>query len=165
MIARDVPTLLHYEIHCNFNNLGQLRQLVRVMLIQADVKVVLPANRDRIAPVLDAARSFVVMESRSDGTLPRQEVLIADANPVAKARRIVELGGSVLICGAISWPLEAMLTSSGMRVVPNTCGPLDEVVAAFFAGELTERAFLMPGCPGRQHRHRRRRGRRRRHGW
>jgi hypothetical protein len=54
--------------------------------------------------------------------------------------------------------MEAMLTSAGMKVIPNTCGSLDEVTAAFFAGNLTERAFLMPGCPSRQHRHHRRYG-------
>jgi predicted Fe-Mo cluster-binding NifX family protein len=129
------------------------------------MKVVLAIDRDRISPVLDAARCFLLVIASSDGALSRNEVLIDDADPVTKAKRIAELGGKVLICGAISWPLEAMLTSAGMRVIPNTCGPLDEVIAAFFTGELTEQSFLMPGCPGRQHRHRHRHGRRWRKGW
>lgn len=124
------------------------------------MKVVLAIDGDRISPVLDAARRFLVVTPRLDGALIRQEVLVSDADPVTKAKRIVELGARVLICGAVSWPLEAMLTSAGMRVIPNTCGPLNEVTAAFFTGALTERAFLMPGCPGRQHRHRHRHGRR-----
>jgi predicted Fe-Mo cluster-binding NifX family protein len=135
------------------------------MLLLIRVKVVLPTDEDRIAPVLDAARWFLVVTASLDGALIRKEVLIADADLVTKAKCIVELGGRVLVCGAISWPLEAMLTSAGMRVIPNTCGPLDEVIAAFFAGKLTERAFLMPGCPGRQHRQRHRHGRRWRKGW
>ena len=129
------------------------------------VMIVLPIDRDRIAPVLDAASCFLLVFASSDGALSRKEVLIDDADPVTKAKRIAELGGKVLICGAISWPLEAMLTSAGMRVIPNTCGPLDEVIAAFFAGKLTEQAFLMPGCPGRQHRHRHRHGSRWRNRW
>jgi predicted Fe-Mo cluster-binding NifX family protein len=129
------------------------------------MKVVLPIDGDRISPVLDVARSFALVTAGSDGTVNRQEVLIADADPIAKVRRIAELGARVLICGALSWPLEAMFTSAGMRVIPNTCGPLDEVAAAFFAGDLTERAFLLPGCPDRQHRHRHRHGRRWRNGW
>jgi predicted Fe-Mo cluster-binding NifX family protein len=128
------------------------------------MKVVLAIDGDRISPVLDAARCFLLVIASSDGALIRKKVLIADADPITKAKRIAELGEGVLICGAISWPLEAMLTSAGMRVIPNTCGPLDEVIAAFFTGELTEQAFLMPGCPGRQHRHRRCHGKRWRQG-
>ena len=124
------------------------------------MKVVLASDRDRISPVLDSARCFLLVIASTDGALIRKEVLIDDADPVTKAKRISELGGGILICGAISWPLEAMLTSAGMRVIPNTCGSLDEVIAAFFTGELTEQAFLMPGCPGRQHRHHHRRGKR-----
>jgi predicted Fe-Mo cluster-binding NifX family protein len=129
------------------------------------MKVLLATDGDRISPVLDAARCFLLVTAKSDGALFQEEALIADADPVTKAKRIVELGARVLICGAVSWSLEAMLTSAGMRLVPNTCGPLDEVIAAFFTGNLNERAFLMPGCPGRQHRHRHRHGRRRRNGW
>ena len=81
------------------------------------MKVVLAIDRDRISPVLDAARCFLLVIASSDGSLIRKEVLIDDADPFTKAKRIAELGGGALICGAISWPLEAMLTSAGMRVI------------------------------------------------
>jgi predicted Fe-Mo cluster-binding NifX family protein len=129
------------------------------------MRVILPMDGDRISPVLDAARRFLVVDRDPDGAVSRKEALVAGADAIRKAKRIVELGGRVLICGAISWPLEAMLASSGMRVIPNTCGPLEDVVTAFFAGALTERAFLMPGCPGRRHRRRQRHGRQWRNGW
>jgi hypothetical protein len=129
------------------------------------MKVVLAIDRDRISPVLDATRCFLLVIAGSDGALSRKEVLIDDADPITKAKSIAELGGGVLVCGAVSWPLEAMLTSAGVRLIPNTCGPLDEVIAAFFAGDLTEKAFLLPGCPGRQHRRRQRHGKRWRKGW
>jgi predicted Fe-Mo cluster-binding NifX family protein len=128
------------------------------------VKVVLPIDGDRISPVLDAARTFVLVTAGPDGALTQKEVLVADADPVTKAKRLAELGASVLICGAISWPLEAVLTSAGMRVIPNTCGPLHAVAVAYFTGALTQQAFLLPGCPGRQHRHHHRHGRRWRNG-
>jgi predicted Fe-Mo cluster-binding NifX family protein len=141
------------------------RRLAPIVHVTPHMKVVLPTDGDRISPLLDAARCFVLVGPSPDGALIRKQALIADADPITKAKRIVGLGGEVLICGAISWPLEAMLSSAGMRVIPNTCGPLEEVIAAFFAGGLTEQAFLMPGCPGRRHRHRHRHGRRWRSGW
>lgn len=128
------------------------------------VKVVLAMDGERISPVLDAARSFAVVSASADGTLTREEAVVAGEDQVAKAKGIAALGAGVLICGTISWPLEALLVAAGMRVVPNTCGPLDEVAAAYFGGALTEDAFLLPGCPGRAHRHRHRQGRRRRGG-
>lgn len=67
-----------------------------------------------------------------------------------RARRIVELGVDVLICGAISRPLEAMLLSAGVEVVAQTCGQAEEDFQAFLLGQLTERAFLLPGCCGRR---------------
>ncbi len=129
------------------------------------MKVVLPTNGDRVSPLLDAAKNFVLVATASDGTRSRKELVIDVTDSIGKAKRIGELGADVLICGAISWPLEVMVTSAGTRVIPNTCGFLDEVVDAYFAGELTEHAFLSPGCPGRQHRRCHRHGRRWRNGW
>jgi predicted Fe-Mo cluster-binding NifX family protein len=114
------------------------------MLTKIRMKVVLPIDGDRISPVLDAARTFLLVTASSDGALTRKAVLIADADPVTKAKRIAKLGGGVLICGAISWPMEAMLISAGIRVVPNTCGPLDEVLAAYFAGIPTRTPMTRP---------------------
>jgi predicted Fe-Mo cluster-binding NifX family protein len=127
------------------------------------MRVVLPVYGDRISPVLDVARRFVLLDVYRDNVVARREARINNADLVARAKRIVELGSHVLICGAISWPLESMLVSAGVRVIPNTCGSVDEVIAAFMAGQLTEQAFLMPGCTGqrRRFRHRRRGGR----GW
>jgi predicted Fe-Mo cluster-binding NifX family protein len=129
------------------------------------MNVLLSTDGDRISPVLDAAKTFLLVSARSDGAESRRQLQIAEADPIAKAKRIIELEAGVLICGAISWPLEAMLASSGMRVIANTCGPLDEVLAAHFSGALTAQAFLMPGCPDRQHRHRHRHGRGWRNRW
>jgi predicted Fe-Mo cluster-binding NifX family protein len=133
--------------------------------VPESMTVLLSTDGDRISPVLDAAKSFLLISAGLDGARSRKPAFIAEADPIAKAKRIVGLGARVLICGAISWPLEALLASAGMRVIPNTCGPLDEVLDAYFSGALTERAFLMPGCPGRQHRHRHRRGAGWRNGW
>jgi predicted Fe-Mo cluster-binding NifX family protein len=59
---------------------------------------------------------------------------------------VAGLGVDVLICGAISAPLRAVLAAEGVRVIPNRCGFVEEVLRAFLSGELTEQAFLMPGC-------------------
>jgi hypothetical protein len=98
------------------------------------MKVVLAIDGDRISPVLDAARCFLLVTARPDGALIHRKEIITDEGPVTKAKSIIELGGTILICGAISWPLEVILTSAGMRVKINFCGPMDEVLEVFLQG-------------------------------
>jgi predicted Fe-Mo cluster-binding NifX family protein len=126
------------------------------------MRVALPIHGERISPVFDVAGHFVLLDVNPGHEVTRREVRIGERDPIAKTKRIVALGSHVLICGAISWPLESILFSSGVRVIPNTCGSVEDVLAAFIAGDLTDQAFLMPGCSGRRrrHRHRHRQGRR-----
>ncbi|MBN2525229.1 MAG: hypothetical protein JXR76_02465 [Deltaproteobacteria bacterium] len=114
----------------------------------------------RIAPLLDVATQFVIVKRNGEGTYQRRVVSISDLELCAKVRRIVSTRADILVCGAVSWTMEAMVTASGMTLLPNTCGQLDDVIYAVFNGTLTERNFLMPGCPGRQYRNRHRRQRR-----
>jgi predicted Fe-Mo cluster-binding NifX family protein len=68
------------------------------------------------------------------------------------------LGIDVLVCGAISWPLEALLAAKGIRVIPLICGEVADVVQGVRDGTLEDRRFAMPGrC--RQRRQLRRRQR------
>ena len=120
------------------------------------MRVALPIHGQRISPVFDVAGRFVLLDMNPGGEVTRREVRIAERDPIAKTKRIVALGSHVLICGAISWPLESLLLSAGVRVIPNTCGSVEDVLAAFIAGELTDQAFLMPGSRGRHRRNRRR---------
>jgi len=114
--------------------------------------------RGRVSPVFDVAKHLIVAEFVEGREARREEVALEEASLAGRVRRLVDLGADVLICGAISRPLEATLAAAGVRVVPQTCGPVEEVLKAFASGRLTEKTFLMPGCCGRR---RRLRGRRR----
>jgi len=124
------------------------------------MRIAIPMHDGRISPVLDVAKRFVVVDMDRGSETGRSEARIDSTEMAARVRRIAGLGAQIVICGAVSWPLEAMLASAGVRLIPNTCGEVEEVVSAFAAGLLTDQAFLMPGCPGRRNRRRRRRGRR-----
>ena len=119
----------------------------------------LPVLQDRISPVFDVARHFLLVDDNREVGQQRQELSIENTQPVVRAKKIVDTGAQVLICGAITWPLEAILMSAGVDVIPNTCGKVDEVLEAFISGTFDEQDFLMPGCCGRR-RHRIRRGKR-----
>jgi predicted Fe-Mo cluster-binding NifX family protein len=68
------------------------------------------------------------------------------ALPANRANRLTELGVELLICGAISRPLAAILLDLGMQLIPLVSGPVEEVLAAFLGDHLDEPRFLLPGC-------------------
>jgi predicted Fe-Mo cluster-binding NifX family protein len=116
------------------------------------MKLLVPTLRGRISPVLDVARNFLLVDTGGNGERKSHELLIENTRITVRARKIVDAGTQVLICGAISWPLESLLVSAGIQVIPNTCGEVEEVIEAFLSGQFTEQAFLMPGCCGKRRR-------------
>ena len=116
-----------------------------------------------ISPVFDVARDILVVDIEDGTEVGRSEAIIEETALATRAKRVVDLGVNVLITGGISQPLEQMLVSGGVSVVPHCCGPVEDVLRAFMSGQLAKKTFLMPGCRGRcrRFRHRRRGGRER----
>lgn len=113
------------------------------------MKAAIPVWQGRVSPVFDVARRLLVVEIVDGVEAGHIEHDLQIESPPARAKRVVELGVHVLICGAISRPLEAILAAEGVHVIAQTCGDVHEVVEAFAAGRLNAPVFLMPGCPGR----------------
>jgi len=118
------------------------------------MRVAIPIADGRISPVFDVARRLLLVDIESEREVRRTEEVLEEPELAARARRVAELGADVLICGAISRPLEAMLLSAGVEVIPQTCGPMEDVLRAFLSGQLTEQAFVIPGCCGHRRRFR-----------
>ena len=118
------------------------------------MRVAIPAHSGRISPVFDAAGHLLVIDIHNGEERGRNELVMQEPESLRRARWVAGLGVNVLICGAISWPLAALLESAGVRVISRKCGPVEEVLRAFMSGGLSEDAFVMPGCRGRQRRKR-----------
>lgn len=118
------------------------------------MRVAIPISDGRISPVFDVARRLVLVDIENEREVKRTEKVLEEPELATRARRVAELGADVLICGAISRPLEAMLLSAGVEVIPQTCGPVEDVIRAFASGQLTEQAFVIPGCCGHRRRFR-----------
>ena len=108
--------------------------------------------------MFDVARRLLVADVEGGTEIGRREQEIRQTDLPGRAKQVSEFGVSVLICGAISRPLELLLRSEGVQVIPLRCGPMEDVLAAFLAEELTPESFLMPGCCGRRRRIRGRHG-------
>lgn len=115
------------------------------------MRVAIPVFDGRISPVFDAARHLLLVDIADGREVRRTEHLLDEPELGPRARRVAAFGVDVLICGAISRLLETMLLSANVEVISQTSGQAEDVLRAFVSGQLTEDAFLMPGC----HAHRR----------
>lgn len=104
---------------------------------------------DRIAPVFDVARHVRLVEVEADRVVRSDERALPEGPPAGRVVRLAELGTAVLVCGAISRPLELMIAAQGIQVIPFVVGDLPEVIDAWIGGRLDEERFAMPGCCGR----------------
>ena len=66
------------------------------------------------------------------------------------AAALSQLGVNLLICSAISTPLESVLRSSGVDVVSDVCGSVDEILKAVMSGDTSLGTFRTPGKYWRQ---------------
>jgi predicted Fe-Mo cluster-binding NifX family protein len=124
------------------------------------MKLAIPCWQGRVSPVFDVAGMLLLVEIE-EGTERRRELAHLNMSEVeTRARQLAEMGADVLVCGAISWPLELAVCAAGVEVISQICGDVDQVLTAFLDGHLSEDVFLMPGCGRRPRRFRtRRRGR------
>jgi predicted Fe-Mo cluster-binding NifX family protein len=116
------------------------------------MKLAIPHWQGRISPVFDVAALVLIVEIDGAHELNRRDVAFDVEEPRARAAQLAATGADVLICGAISGPLETALSAVGVEVIPHVCGNVESVRAAFVEGRLNQEAFLMPGCCGRRRR-------------
>ncbi len=117
-----------------------------------DMQLGIAMYAGRVSPVLDVAQRLLVVDIAGQQPMSRHDVPLAAATLHGRAQEIQAAGVEVLVCGALSRALEAALTAAGVQVVPQTCGDIEDVLQAYLAGQLTQSAFLMPGCCGRRRR-------------
>ncbi len=120
------------------------------------MKVAIPQWQGRVSPVLDTATRCVVVEMDGGDEVSRREALLSGVSVRARSAEISAFGADLLVCGALSRPLEAALISAGVHFRPHVCGPIEDVLAAVLQGRLDEDIFAMPGCCGQRNRARRR---------
>ncbi len=116
------------------------------------MRVAIPFWQGRVSPVLDAAGRCLLVDLERGLEIGRRDVVLAGNSPLQRAREFSRMGIDVLICGALSRPMAMALHASNIRVCPNTCGEVNEVLAALVDGHLDRSDFLMPGCCGRRRR-------------
>ncbi len=116
------------------------------------MKVAIPVTDGRVSTAFDFARHLLLLEYHDKREVARTELVLEEAVPVNRARRLESLGVNVLICGAISRSLAECLARIGIDVIPFVSGRVDEVLPAYLAGDLESAQFLMPGSTAEERR-------------
>ena len=116
------------------------------------MKVAIAHWQGRVSPVFDVAGNVLLVDVADGRENARENVDVGASLPQARANLLASRGADVLICGAISKPLEAALATAGIEVISQTWGEVERVLAASITGQWSREAFLMPGCRVRRRR-------------
>jgi len=110
------------------------------------MRIAIPQWQGRIAPVFDVAAHLLMVEVEDNRETHREEKRLIKTELSARAAEVLGYGADILICGAISAPLQFRIAASGIQVIAFICGTVDEVLAAYLNGTLANPAYVMPGC-------------------
>lgn len=114
------------------------------------MKIAVPEWEGRISPVLDAADRLLVVETSDDAVVSKRFYHIGGLNWLDKARAIKQQTG-ILICGALSRPMEEYLLSLGVVLHPWVMGNAEKIVEMYASGTVPGPEFKMPGCRRRRY--------------
>jgi predicted Fe-Mo cluster-binding NifX family protein len=101
---------------------------------------------NRIAPVFDVARSIHLVETKEGRIIDQKKLCLTNDMTNLKVAVLAEQGIDTLVCGAISKPLQGMISAYGIQVIPFVAGGLEDIIKAWICGILTvSDAYAMPG--------------------
>jgi predicted Fe-Mo cluster-binding NifX family protein len=109
----------------------------------------------RISPVFDVAQQARLFALEGLSWSPLGDLPLGSTDALGRAELLRAAGVQVLLCGAISRPMEAALRNVGIEVLSQLCGEIEQLVDAYARGCLEQSQYGMPGCRGRhgaQHR-------------
>jgi predicted Fe-Mo cluster-binding NifX family protein len=109
------------------------------------MRIAVAAAHGRVSPLLDVARSVVVVEVERGTRRSLDSVSLDTCDPLENTHRLSGLQMDVLICGAVSQQLAALLRAYEIHVIAFVTGEVDAVVDAYLKGRLPGPTFAMPG--------------------
>ncbi|MBW2599671.1 MAG: NifB/NifX family molybdenum-iron cluster-binding protein [Deltaproteobacteria bacterium] len=110
------------------------------------MKLAMPVWDDCVSTVLDFADCLLVVDCESEAVRGRSVIDLAGTTMAEKVARLRKFEIQVLLCGAVSRPMERMIMASGIEIIPFLRGRVDDVLSAYFSGGLIEPGFMLPGC-------------------
>ncbi|MCE5266013.1 MAG: hypothetical protein LLG97_21090 [Deltaproteobacteria bacterium] len=110
------------------------------------MKVAVTVWEDTVSTVCDFSNRLLLLDVTGDRVGKRSSIPFEDGKLLERVRQLEALGVDVLLCGAISGPLERMIRGAGVKVIPYLRGSIDDIVRAYLEGGLSDTRFILPGC-------------------
>lgn len=104
--------------------------------------IAIPEFQERVSPLLDEARRFVLLEVSEGRVVQRTTVSLNAESAALRIAKLREIGVTVIISGAVSGYLARLISENSLRHYSWVSGPVDEVIEAYLAGKLK----LSPEC-------------------
>ncbi len=132
------------------------------------MNLAIPICGEDIALIFDDADFLLLIKTEEKGFHKEERLRCAGSSMIERVNQLRSLGVNLLICGAVSRPLQRMVEVSGINIIPFVRGNAMEVFEAYFRNSLNDQRFFLPGrrifpnqriCRGPQGRFRNRRGR------
>lgn len=111
------------------------------------MRVAIPVWEDRISPVFDAARTFLVADIEDGRVTGRRLLLSGSGRQADVVHLLLEAEVQILICGAISREPARLIEERGIRLIPFIAGMAEQVLTSFVCGSSIT-TYRMPGCCG-----------------
>ena len=104
--------------------------------------IAIPEFQERISPLLDEARRFVLLELADGLIVQRSTVTLTSETAAMRILRLSEIGVTSIICGAVSGYLARMISENSLNLYSWVSGPVEDVIKAYLDGLLK----LSPEC-------------------
>lgn len=114
-------------------------------------KVAVPIFRSRVAPVFDYCVRVSVFDIGDDRQIERSELYLGTLSPIERVGALIKEGVTTLVCGAMSDALDKLFQTSGISVIGDIAGPVEEVLEALMSDQLDEPQYRSLGIVGEKY--------------
>lgn len=118
------------------------------------MKIAMPVWENHVSTVLDFSETLLIVDIEDRKIKAEDCIDWSLCNDTMKLSLIQEEGVKVLLCGAVSKPMQIMLENSGINLISGLRGGKDVILKAYIDGTLHGDCFRLPGsamtgCRGR----------------
>ena len=118
------------------------------------MKIAIPVWENQVSTVLDFSEKLLIVDIEGRSIKGETSIDWSLCNDTMKLSLMQGEGVSVLLCGAISKPMQIMVENSGISLISGLRGRKDLILQAYLDGKLNDENFLLPGsamtgCQGR----------------
>jgi predicted Fe-Mo cluster-binding NifX family protein len=100
------------------------------------MRAALPVFQNRISPLLDVASHFMLFDIENGAITDRLETDTREVHEALRVQKLVTLGVTIIICGAVSGFMARIVRDQGLDLISWIQGTPEEVIQGYLKGTL-----------------------------